>query len=174
MRRRNRGIRGAFPVIVSAGTLMLSGCGPSIPEECGENVQEVVSISFSGPSVIETTPGYDFAGYDVQITVEKKDASKAARVCYAVRDEDPWYKGPWAIDDVLDANSMVVPVGTNTHALEDHFVLWAKDDDNICGAGALPGDAKVEGCSGEEEAEVYLDPQGSAGADSPIRVIRLQ
>jgi len=155
-------------VTLSTIILMLSGCGPDIPEECGENIKTVVSIDFSGPSVIKTTPDYDFAVYDVTITVEKEDESKAARVCYAVRDDDPWW-----FDDVLDAYFMVIPVGENTRTLEGQFVLWAKDDDNICGAGSLPGDAKVEGCSGENEAEVYLQPIGSGGSESPRHTIRL-
>ena len=161
--------------IVGIGILAVIGCSPGIPEECGENVKKVVSVDFSGPDVIETTPEYDFAGYDVTITIEKDDESKEARVCYAVRDEDPWYKGPWGVDDVLDAASMVIPAGKNTRTVEDQFVLYAGgDDDNVCGAGALPGDAKVEGCSGESAAEVYLQPIGSSGSESPRHTIRLE
>lgn len=172
MKRRNRYMRSAFGVL-SIGILMLTGC-VSIPEECGENVRRVVSIDFSGPGVIQTTPDYDFAGYDVTITVEKVDDNDIARVCYAVRDDDPWYKFFWAVDDVLDANFMVFPPHENTKTLEGQFVLYAKNDDEICGGGALPGDAKVEGCSDESEAEVYLQPIGSEGPESPRHTIRLE
>ena len=160
-------------VMLSIGILMLSGCRPDIPELCGQNVQKVESMGFSGPSVIETTPDFDFAGYDVTITIEKEDDHESARVCYVVRDDDPWYKFFWAIDDVLDANFMVIPAGENTRTIEGHFALWAKDNDEICGTGALPGDLKVEGCSGEDEAEVYLQPIGSGGSESPMHKIRV-
>ncbi len=165
------GTKGVFGVFC-IGILILSRCGPDLPDECGENVKRVVHIDFSGPDVIETTPDFDWAGYAVTITIEREDASKPASVCYAVRDEDAWW-----FDDVLDFNIMGFPVTStgqsDTRTLEGQFVLWAKDDDNVCGDGALPGDFKVEGCSGETEAEVYLQLCGSDGPDSPEHKIRL-
>ena len=145
-----------------------------LPEDCGRNVRKVVALDFEGPTVIETTPEFDFTAYDVTITVEKENREDSAQVCYAVRDEDPWYKFFWAVDDVLDANFMVISAGQNSRTFERHFTLFAKDDKEVCGRGALPGDLKVEGCSGEREAEVYLDPQGSDGPDSPIHKIRVE
>jgi len=171
MKENTRRRQAAWGILV-IGILAFPGC-TSTPEECGENVQKVVSIDFSGPSVIPTTPEYDFAAYDVTITIDKNSDDEPSQVCYAVRDEDPWYKGPWGVDDVLDANIMNFPVGVNTRTLEETFVLWAKNDNEVCGAGALPGDLKVEGCSGEKKAEVYLDPRGSAGQDSPKHDVRV-
>ena len=92
-----------------------------LPEDCGRNVRKVVALDFEGPTVIETTPEFDFTAYDVTITVEKENREDSAQVCYAVRDEDPWYKFFWAVDDVLDANFMVISAGQNSRTFEGHF-----------------------------------------------------
>jgi hypothetical protein len=76
-------------------------------------------------------------------------------MCYAVRDDDPWYKFFWAIDDVLDANVIAPRNGQTEVTLEGNFLLEERSGE-VCGAGALPGADKVRECSGEDEAEVYL------------------
>lgn len=167
--RRHRVFSGVIALFVP-----LVACGPDIPEECGENVAQVTSIDFAGPSVIATTPEFDFEGYDVTAEIEKTDGDQPATLCLAVRDDDPWTKGPWAVDDVLDANVIVFPARTTRRTLPGHFSLFAKDDDEVCGTGALPGDSTVEGCSGEREAEVYLQPINSEGAESPRHAIRVE
>ena len=157
-------------VIFAFGIFLLTGCA-DFPEDCLQNVKSVVSLDFSGPNTIELTPQYDFAGYDVTIVVEKEDQNKPARVCYIVRDDDPWTKFLWAIDDVLDASFVLIPAGQNSRTAEGNFVLYAKNDNNICGAGSLPGDLKISDCSGESQAEVYLQTEGR---ESTRHVITLQ
>jgi hypothetical protein len=161
-----QGLRRVAIFAVGALTpLSLTAC-PDIPEECGMNVADVIRLEFSGPSTIQTTQDYDFAGYDVSVSIAKEDAALPGLICFAVRDNDPWTKGPWAVDDVLDANIILLEPGVTTRTLEGHFVLWAKNDDDICGGGALPGSFKVEGCSGESEAEVYIHSLGVDGRSS--------
>lgn len=157
-------LSGILSIILSAG------CGPDIPEECGQNVKRVVSIDFSGSNEIQATPGYDFEGYDVTVEVEKIDPAKAAMVCYAVRDQDWWI----FIDDVLDANIITIRANETKRTMKGHFVLEAQNNDrSICGSGALPGGLQVRGCSGERGPQVYLQPLESEGGNSPIHVIRI-
>jgi len=149
---------------------LLTAC-PDIPEECGMNVDRVTRLSFSGPSVIPPAPDQeDFAGYDVSVTVEKDTPGSEAIVCYAVRDDDPITKLFWAVDDVLDSNFIYLEPEQTSRTLEGNFVLVARHDEEVCGGGALsPENA---GCSGEEEAEVYLQPIGSDGVETSRRSIR--
>jgi hypothetical protein len=70
------------------------------------------------------------------------------------------------------ANYVMFPVGETQRTLEGHFTL-VEIDGEVCGWGAIPGDAKVKGCSDEDEAEVYLDIIGSDGASSATHSIRV-
>lgn len=150
-----------------------AACSPDAPSQCGQNVEKVVRLDFSGSSTIETAGDDDFEGYAVTVTIVRKDPQETAIVCYAVRDDDPFYKLFWAVDDVLDANFLFLRTQQDTRVFEGNFILEA-DDDEVCGAGAIPGTMKVKGCSGEREAEVYIHPYGSPGPRSPVRAIRLQ
>jgi hypothetical protein len=148
------------------GTLaMLTGC-PGGPEDCGKNVSKVVGISFSGPSVLPVAPNdVRFAGYAVTMTIERKQESEIAITCFAVRDEDPFYKLFWAVDDVLAAGFMTFPVGVNSRTMEGHFSLYKpQGDDDVCGAG---NPSTSDGCSDESEAEVYLQTVNASGPTSP-------
>jgi hypothetical protein len=153
--------------------LFVAGC-PSTPEDCGKNVKRVVRIAFDGPAVLQTTSPGDQpgAGYTVTAVIEPQDSTQPAQICYAVRDDDPWTKLFWAVDDVLDANYIMFPVGETQRTFEGHFTL-VEIDGEVCGWGAIPGDAKVKGCSDEDEAEVYLDVIGSDGASSATHSIRV-
>lgn len=157
-------------VLLGCGCLLLSAC-PEIPEQCGENVARVQSISFDGPSVLESRPeGGAWSGYNVTVAVEPVDRNADWVMCYAVRDDDPYYKFFWAVDDVLDANVIAPRDGRTEVTFEGHFILEERDDE-VCGAGAIPGADKVRDCSGEGEAEVYLDVIGSDGPSSSTHTI---
>jgi len=139
------------------------------PASCGENVTRVVSIDFSGPS---TVPGDGTsAGYSVTATIERKDATKAATICYIVRDDDPWYKLLWAVDDVLADGFILFPIDRDTVTIEGNFSLF-DDDDEICGDG---WSNDKNGCSGEGEAEIYVQyvnhSDGPTSPESPIHVV---
>jgi hypothetical protein len=164
--------RSAFATIfLGPGCLLLAGC-PDIPEQCGENVARVQAISFDGPAVLESRPeGGAWSGYNVTVAVEPVDRNADWVMCYAVRDDDPYYKFFWAVDDVLDANVIAPRDGRTEVTLEGNFLLEERDDE-VCGAGAIPGADKVRDCSGEDEAEVYLDVIGSDGPSSSTRTIR--
>lgn len=153
--------------------ISLSACGPDVPEECGRNVERVVSLDFSGASTISETGDNNFEGYDVTATIVRTHSDSAARVCYAVRDEDPARKLFWAVDDVLDAGQLYFPPRQDTRTFEGNLVLEARDGE-VCGSGSLPEPFKVRGCSGEREAEVYIHPYGSSGPSSPIHKITVQ
>lgn len=150
---------------------MAMGCGSDLPSECGQNVKRVTSLNFAGPSVIPSQPGY--ASYDVSISIEKNDRSLPSRVCYAIREEDSWLRLFWSVDDVLDFYFMDFPPRQETKTAPGQFLLENRDDE-VCGTGALPGAAKVRGCSGESEAQVYMQPMGSPGPSSPNHLIRIQ
>ena len=158
-------------IVNLVGVVAVLGCGPDVPKECGANVKRVTSMDFSGPTVIPSNPGY--SGYDVTISVEKNDDAAPARVCYAVRDDDPWTKLFWSVDDVLDAYFMDIPARETTKTLPGQFVLDIEHGE-VCGWGAIPGSGKVKACSGESEAEVYLETIGSSGPNSPTHDIRVQ
>ena len=144
---------------------------PDVPDECGTNVRKVEKIDLRGPNIIPKNPG--FVGYDVTIQIQKDDDTKGATVCFAVRDEDPWYKLFWAVDDVLDSGIFLFQSNQNTRTNEGVFVL-RDEGGEICGTGAW--NPEFAGCSDEKEAEVYLQviEQDSLGPDSPIHVIRLE
>lgn len=165
--------RGAVLGIIVVA-LSFTACGGGA-KGCGENIASVKSLDFFGANVIPDDPG--FVGYAVTATIEKVDPTKEARLCYAVRDDDPWYKFFWAVDDVLDAYFMHFPSDVSSRRLEGQFLLENRDDE-VCGAGAIPGADKVRDCSGESEAEVYIHPvteaDGPVGPDSPQHVIRVQ
>jgi hypothetical protein len=158
-------------LFLMVGLLPLCAC--SGPDGCGQNVAEVVSLSFKGPSRIPADPGW--VGYDVSATIRKVDPKKDARLCYVVRDDDPFYKFFWAVDDVLDANFLAFSSGVDTVSREGQFLLEVQDGD-VCGAGALPGTLQVKGCSGESEAEIYIQPvteaSGPTGPESSRLVVR--
>ena len=108
--------------ILGLGCLFLAGC-PEVPEQCGENVARVQTISFDGPAVLETRPGEQpWSGYSVTVAVEPVDQSVDWVMCYAVRDDDPWYMLFWAVDDVLDANVIAPRDGRNEVTLEGNFL----------------------------------------------------
>jgi hypothetical protein len=151
---------------------LLVGCH-SVPEECGQNVRRILHLDFNGPTTIKTTSGFDFAEYDVTIIIEKDNPNEAAQACYLVKDEDPWYKLFWAMDDILDANLVEFPAEENSLTLQKHFVLWAKGNHDLCWTGAFLGELNVEGCAGEKEAEIYLQPLGSPGSESIRHKIRV-
>ena len=158
-------------ILVLTCLVTLTGCMPDVPDNCGENVKKVENIDFRGPNVIPDNPG--FAGYDVTITIQKEVEGESATVCFAVRDEDPWYKFFWAVDDVLDSGLFLFPGDQTTRTNEGVFVL-RNEGGEICGTGAWHPD--FAGCSDEKEAEVYLQviEPGSTGPDSPIHKIELQ
>jgi|SRR5882724_4968618 len=162
MTMRPRSIQGIIGLGIVAVLLTLMGCA-SIPEECGRNIVEVTHMEFHGPSNITPTPAYDSAVYEVTITVKKNDENDSALACYAVRDEDLF------IDDVLNANAMLFRSGENTRTLEG-FILYAKNDNEICGQ-ELP--ATRAGCSGESNPRVYIQPIGSPGPPSLGATIRV-
>jgi hypothetical protein len=145
------------------------------PEDCGKNVSKVVRIDFNGPSTIPSSGDIEFVGYSVTMTIERSKPDEIATACFIVRDEDPWYKFFWAVDDVLAAGFILFPVGQDTRTMEGHFSLYKRQgQNNICGAG-FPSDS--DGCSGESEAEVYLQTVNRSGPTSPksaVRKIRLQ
>lgn len=158
--------------LVVAAPLM-SAC-PSAPEMCGKNVAYVNLLNFGGPAVLELREGdeHAFSGYEVIAAITKQQADSAATMCYAVRDVDPWWKLFWGVDDVLDANYIQFTETPTDARLPEHFVLEERDGE-VCGYGSIPGTNRVRGCSGEDEAEVYLDVFGSDGEDSPVRIIRV-
>jgi hypothetical protein len=145
------------------------------PEDCGKNVTRVVSVDYAGPSTIPSSGDVVYVGYSVTMTIERTNRDEIATACFIVRDEDPWYKFFWAVDDVLAAGFILFPVGQDTRTMEWHFSLFSPEgEDEICGAG-FPSDE--DGCSGEEEAEVYLqtvDASGPTSPESPMRKKRLE
>ncbi len=165
--RRNTG---AIAIGLLVSLAVLAGC-PGGPEDCGKNVSKVVAIDFSGPSVLPVAPNdVLYAPYTVTMTIERKNADEIAIACYAVRDEDPFYKLFWAVDDVLAAGFFVFRVGVNSVTTEGHFTLFKpQGDDDICGGG---NPKTSDGCSGESEAEVYLQNVTASGPTSPKTSIR--
>jgi hypothetical protein len=113
------------------------------------------------------------AKVQVTITIQKEDDSKGATVCFVVRDQDPWYKLFWGVDDVLDFGIFLFQSDEETRTNEGVFSL-IENDGEVCGRGAWNPD--FAGCSGEDEAEVYLQviEPDSSGPDSPIHKVRLQ
>ncbi len=99
---------------------------------------------------------------------------QTATLCYAGRDDDPWTKLIFGIDDVLDTSVILFPGDLATRTMPGFISVLAKNDDEVCGTGALQAGLKVEGCSGEREAEVYLQPIGSEGPESPRHVVRVE
>src|SRR5688500_15696557 len=94
-------LRAAFTMLIAAG---LGACTPDAPAECGRNVQRVTRLTFTGSPTITTSEDYDFQGYAVTASIDRTHADSIARICYVVRDDDPWIKFFWAVDDVLDAS----------------------------------------------------------------------
>jgi len=142
------------------------------PDDCGKNVARVVSVSYEGPSTVPASG--DVRGYAVTMMIERTDPTQDAIACFAVRDEDPWYKFFWAVDDVLAAGFILFRVGQDTVTMEGHFALFSIDGDNICGGG---NPSSEDGCSGEDEAEVYLqtvDASGPTSPESATRTIRVE
>jgi hypothetical protein len=159
-------------IVVSA----LIGCFEG-PQSCGENVTRVVSIDYSGPLTLPEGGSGDnatYIPYSVTATIERQDANKVATICYIVRDDDPWYKFFWAVDDVLADGFITFPIDRNTVTVEGNFSLYAHDGD-ICGAGWTHDN---DGCSGEDEAEIYVQyvnhADGPTSPQSPTRTIRIQ
>jgi hypothetical protein len=160
-------------VLMVVAACLLSGC-PSAPEECKTNVVRVTALAFDGPAALQLHEGDDqaYSGYSVAATIEKAQSGEAAIACYAVRDVDPWWKLFWSVDDVLDANFIRFSESATQVNLEEHFTL-IETNDEVCGFGAIPGKDRVKGCSGEDEAEVYLDVFGPDGDDSSIQSVRI-
>ncbi len=161
-----------FALSLLLASCVFVGCFEG-PEDCGRNVTRVASVDYAGPSTIPSSGA--IVGYSVTMTIERTNPGDVAIACFIVRDEDPWYKFFWAVDDVLAAGFIVFPEGQDTRTMEGHFSLFTfEGDDEICGAGN-PSDN--DGCSGEEEAEVYLqtvDSSGPTSPESPMRKKRLE
>lgn len=151
------GHRARFAALTGLVPCILSGCGPDIPEECGQNVAEVTRIEFSGPSEVDE----DGAGYTVTIGIERTNGEGPAIVCYAVRDDD----GVFNVDDVLAANFMIFTGTAETKTEAGAFSLLDGNGE-LCGFGIV---ADENGCAGESETGVYLDVIGSDGDDSAKR-----
>jgi len=142
--------------------LLLSACGPDIPQECGQNVRKVERIDFTGPGNVNE----DGSGFDVTIAIEREEPSGNAIVCYTVRDDD----GFFGIDDVLAANFSLLSGDATMKTDEDAFSLF-NGNSELCGFGVV---ADENGCSGESESDIYLDVIGSFGDDSPKHHVRIQ
>jgi hypothetical protein len=166
MGRSTRSLQGFVGSGMMAVLLVCIGC-TSLPDFCGQNIRRVTAIDFSGPGFINPTPGYDSATYSVTMSVEKGNPEGRGTVCYAVRDEDT------GVDDVLDAYFMVFEAGETTKTLEGQFILYAKDDEDVCGTGAIEGDDKVAGCASEVEADVYIQPRETDGPNSSIHKVKV-
>jgi len=161
----------AFALCVLVASCVFIACFEG-PEDCGKNVARVVSISYEGPGTVPSSG--DVRGYAVTMTIERSNLDEAAIACFIVRDEDPWYKFFWAVDDVLAAGFILFRVGQDTVTMEGHFALFTVDGDNICGGG---NPSSEDGCSGEDEAEVYLQTVDASGPTSPesgTRTIRVE
>jgi len=151
-----------------------AGCGVIVPDDCARNTVRVVKLSFDGPAVIPTTPEFDLVGYDVTMTIVKEADGEVASACFLVRDDDPWYKLFWAVDDVLDGNIITFSASQTTRTIRGHFSLFAEKDEEVCGVGSLPGTARIQGCSDERTAEIYLQPLGVKGAESERQSVTVQ
>lgn len=148
-----------FIIIVCIG--LISCELPEVAENCGENVQRVVNLDFTGPEEIRLAPDSSTT-FVVTIEIEKINPELPAIACYLVYDQDKRIRK----DDLLTGG--IVEFATSRTLGNGSFNLAPVNGRNIC--GLLDGRRR---CSDERQAEVYIKPFRSRGSRSQIHNVRI-